>query len=638
MEIYAIINSTIKPEIDGVKVKERASQNLFLTALADATATFRVIMRIQTKVLLILFLASGILCLTLSFLPMKIVKSFVFHLCNEGRVNFFNYTFYSDIILRLRLLSSFMLISASLIAIYRNSLEQYFPSFLSNLMISYHDINNSIINYINNLIINQKMEILTFGFIFIVGIILRLYYLFTPIRMDEAGVFMFLASKSLIACIFSYPFPGDHVFYTIMVNILHNILGDDEWVMRLPAFFAGILLIPATYLLFRKISDNLAALLSSALVAVSSPLIEYSTNARGYTIVTFIFITSLLLVYYLSEHRNIYGWAIFTLLSAIGFYTIPIYLFPFGIIILWYVLLIMYKSNKYDYLKDIGLATIMAALLTFILYLPIFIIYGNNVVVSNKYVQSIAFIDFIKGLGPMFSSAWSFGNRDVPSLLFYFIAFGFIIFMIMIKYANKEMFALLISSVFWIFILLFIKRVNPGPRIWIFLVPIYFGLACTGLSYVLEICNWYRLSLTIFISFVFLTAIGINIILNNSIYNSDTGGQLLVDGNDITKYIKDHFRLKIDKVYVVNLTYRSPLMYYFTKYHMPLDHLLRYNSMENKAFTSRLKELLVIQVDHVPKERKETILGDAKVNVSYFQSCVLVKKFKESSLYLYKKE
>ena len=56
--------------------------------------------------------------------------------------------------------------------------------------------------------------------------------------------------------------------------------------MRLPALIAGILLIPATYLLFRVISNNLAALLSSALVAVSSPLIEFSTNARGYTTVT----------------------------------------------------------------------------------------------------------------------------------------------------------------------------------------------------------------------------------------------------------------------------------------------------------------------------------------------------------------
>lgn len=592
-------------------------------------------MRITVKVLMIFFFLSGILCLALSFLPMKIVKSFVFHLCNEGRVNFFNFTFYSDIILRLRLLSSFMLLSSLLIVINRDSMERYLSIILSKLIASYHDINILIINYINLLVNNHKKELLTFAIIFIVGIILRLYYLFTPIRMDEAGVFMFLASKSLIACIFSYPFPGDHVFYTIMVNIFHNILGNDEWVMRLPAFLAGILLIPATYLLFRKISNNLAALLSSALVAVSSPLIEYSTNARGYTIVTFIFIISLLLVYYLSEHRNIYGWLIFIVLSAIGFYTIPIYLFPFGIIILWYALLIMYKSNKYDYLKDIGLATIMTALLTFILYLPIFIIYGDNVVMSNKYVQSIGFIDFINGLGPMFSSAWSFGSRDVPSVLLYFIALGFIIFLGLIKYSNKEMRALLASSLLWIFILLSIKRVNPGPRIWLFLVPIYFGLACTGLSYVVEKCNWHKLSLTIIISFVFLAAIGINIILNNSIYNSDTGGQLLVDGNDITKYIKDHFRLKNDKVFVLNLTYRSPMMYYFTKYHMPLDHLLQYNSMENKNFAKNVKKLIVIQVDQIPKEQKETILKDAKINKNYFKLCVLVKRFRESSLYLY---
>jgi hypothetical protein len=595
-------------------------------------------MRIFYKVLLIILFAMGILFLALSFLPFKTVKSLVNSLCNEGKVNFFNYVFYSMIIYRLRLLSLLTFIIASLIAIYRGSIENYLLIILSKLKISYHDLKNSIIIYINLLIKNHKIELLSFGFIFIIGIFLRIYYLFTPIRIDEAGVFIFLASKSLIVCIFSYPFPGHHVFYTIMVNILHNILGDNVWVMRLPALLTGILLIPATYLLFRAISNNLAALLSSTLVAVSSPLIEYSTNARGYTIVTFIFIISLLLIYYLSENRNLFGWSIFILLSAIGFYTITIFLIPFGILILWYILLVMFNSSKYVYLKDIGLAVIITGLLTFMLYLPIIIVYGSSVVLGNQYVQSLPLLLFIKGLSPMVSSTWASWNQNVQSMIMYLIAFGFIIFLAMIKYANKELRALLISTVLFIIILLSIKRVNPWPRIWLFLIPIYFGLACTGLSYVIEKINRHRLSLSIFFSMVFLTAISSNIILNDSIFNSDTGGQLLVDGEQITKYIKDHVRLKDDKVFVVNLTYRSPMIYYFRKYNLPLNNLLRYNSMENKEFNKEMKKLIVIEVDHALKEKKETVLEDAKVNINDFQSSVLLRKFKASSLYLYQRE
>jgi hypothetical protein len=180
--------------------------------------------------------------------------------------------------------------------------------------------------------------------------------------------------------------------------------------------------------------------------------------------------------------------------------------------------------------------------------------------------------------------------------------------------------------------------VNPWPRIWLFLIPIYFGLACTGLSYVIEKINWHRLSLSIIISMVFLFGISRNIILSDSIFNSDNGGQLLVDGEQITKYLKDHVKLKDDKVFVVNLTYRSPMMYYFRMSNLPVNHLLRYNSMENEEFKNDMKNLIVIEVDNVLKEKKEMVLEDAKVNINDFQSSVLLTKFKVSSLYLYKRQ
>jgi hypothetical protein len=595
-------------------------------------------MRIYYHILIIMLFFIGILFFTLSFLPFKTVSSFVESLCNEGRVNFINDNFYCALIYRLRLLSLFVLMIVMAIVIYRVSIERYLLTVLKEIINSYQDLKNYSLFNIDLLVKNHKIELLSFGFILMVGIFLRIYYLFAAIRIDEAGVFIFIASKSLIACIFSYPFPGDHVFYTIMVNILHNILGDNVWVMRLPALLAGILMIPASYLLFRATSNNLAALLTSALVAVSSPLIEYSTNARGYTTITLIFIIELLLIYYLSKNRNLFGWSIFILLSAIGFYTIPVYILPFGIVVLWYILLVRYNSSKYTYLKDVGIAVIIVGLLTYMLYLPIIIVYGNGVLLDNEYVQSVPLLLFIKRLIPMVGYAWDFWNQDVQSMIMYLIAFGFLIFITMIKYANKELRTLLISSVLFIIIMLFIKRVNPWPRIWLFLIPIYFGLACTGLSYVIEKINRQRLALSIIMSIFFLTAIGSTIIMNDTIFNSDTGGKLLVDGDQITKYIKDNIRLKDDKVFVVNLTYRTPMIYYFKKYKLPLNHLLAYNSMESDEFKNGLKKIIAIEVNHVLKERKEIVLQDAKVNIDDFQSPVLLKKFAGSSLYLYQRE
>ncbi|MDO9530718.1 MAG: glycosyltransferase family 39 protein [Deltaproteobacteria bacterium] len=435
-----------------------------------------------------------------------------------------------------------------------------------------------------------------------------------------------------------------------MVNILHNILGDSVWVMRLPALLAGILLIPATYLLFRKISNNFTALVSSTLVAVSSPLIEYSTNARGYSIVTFIFVISLLLIYYLSEKRNIFGWFVFIILSAIGFYTVTIYLMPFGIVILWYILIILFKKKSYVYLYDGGIAAIITILLAIIIYLPILIVYGSSVLLSNDVFVVLLFMSFVIGFGHMVvNNMWVFWNREVQLIIIYFITFGFIMMLAMIKYINKEMQALLISSVLWIVILLSIMRMYPLPRIWLFLIPVYLGLACVGLGYVVERITRHTLSIAIIVSIILLTAISSNIIMNNIIYNSDSGGQLMVDGEKITQYIKNNYRLKDDKVFVVNLTFLSQMMYYFKRYNLPLDHLLRYNSIENKEFVRNLKNLIVIEGGcdpimsslpnfYFPKEQKEKVLKDAKVNINDFQSCVLLKKFKVASLYLYQRE
>ena len=70
---------------------------------------------------------------------------------------------------------------------------------------------------------------------------------------------------------------------------------------------------------------------------------------------------------------------------------------------------------------------------------------------------------------------------------------------------------------------------------------------------------------------VFLTAVSSNIIRSDIIYNSDSGGQLLVDGEKITQYIKDHVRLKDDNIFVAQTTYSSQMVYYFKKYNLPLN-------------------------------------------------------------------
>ena len=60
--------------------------------------------------------------------------------------------------------------------------------------------------------------------------------------------------------------------------------------------------------------------------------------------------------------------------------------------------------------------------------------------------------------------------------------------------------------------------------------------------------------------------------------------------------------------------------------------------MDNEEIKKDMKNLIIIEVDNVLKEKKETVLEDAKVNINGFHSPVLLSKFKVSSLYLYQRE
>ena len=76
---------------------------------------------------------------------------------------------------------------------------------------------------------------------------LRLFFLFQPMRYDEANTFIQYASKPLYVRPSDYSLPNNHLFHTFLVHTAYLLLGNKPWVIRLPALIAGILLAPASY-------------------------------------------------------------------------------------------------------------------------------------------------------------------------------------------------------------------------------------------------------------------------------------------------------------------------------------------------------------------------------------------------------
>lgn len=89
--------------------------------------------------------------------------------------------------------------------------------------------------------------------------------------------------------------------------------------IRLPAFIAGVLVVPASYLAARVLYNKRAALLAAALVASSSYLVEYSANARGYSMICLFFMLLPALAAYIIRTWSPGVWLPFAVLSVMGF-------------------------------------------------------------------------------------------------------------------------------------------------------------------------------------------------------------------------------------------------------------------------------------------------------------------------------
>lgn len=113
--------------------------------------------------------------------------------------------------------------------------------------------------------------------------------------------------------------------YNILAWLAVQVLGDAEWVLRLPAALIAIANVPLLYLLGRKIAGPSAGLLAAALLALSAYHVWYSQEARMYSLLAFAATAYAWAVFRLLERRG--SWATL-LLSVTG--AILVYSHPYG--------------------------------------------------------------------------------------------------------------------------------------------------------------------------------------------------------------------------------------------------------------------------------------------------------------------
>ena len=321
---------------------------------------------------------------------------------------------------------------------------------------------------------------------------------------------------------------------------------------------------PATYIAARSLYRSGGALLAAGLVASSSVLIEYSTNARGYVMVCVAFMLVIPLAAYALRNWNWAAWLCFAVVAALGFYAIPIMLYPFGGVIVWLVLSASIGETPVQF-RDAIIAILFSAcvtmLLTFELYSPVLAVSGPMLLIANKWVTGSPFRIFLHGLPLSLASTWREWNRSVPLWLSLILAVGFFISLYKHRDSSRFRIPLVAALVFWTVLLLFMQRVVPFERVWLFALPLYSLAAAAGVAIALEylIKREQLYGAMALIAVAVSAFVGFRVVSSRSAYLANDCRGL----DAIAKYLKTE--LKPGDSVAVDLPSDIPLYYYFQK-------------------------------------------------------------------------
>jgi len=318
---------------------------------------------------------------------------------------------------------------------------------------------------------------------------LRVAFLSQPMRFDEAFSYLRFASRPLSEGLTNYSEPNNHLFHTLLVHITTSIFGDQPWAIRLPAFFAGIVLVPLVYTVTRLHYNAEAGLLAAVLTGSSSVLVEFSTNARGYTLVCCCFVALLGLGIILRHCAHVERWLLFAVLAAAGIYTVPTMLYPLGVVAVWLLLSILVEhrgQTRRNLLVSWLLALLLAAGLTTLLYLPTITISGLDSLIGNRYVQPLMWESFTLQIPVLWRQMWLTWNRDIPALLQWILIIGFATSLVFHRRMARHPVPVVLAGALWLIPVLLIQRVVGFPRTWLFLLPLYFIAASGGIFFLIQ--------------------------------------------------------------------------------------------------------------------------------------------------------
>ena len=412
--------------------------------------------------------------------------------------------------------------------------------------------------------------------IFVLAFYFRIEQLNRPLIHDEAYTVTAFASNSFLQAISDYHLPNNHILNTILVFVSIRLFGIAPWAVHIPVFFAGLLLVLGVYFLGCRVYDQKTALLAMLLVALSPAVVEQSTSARGYVLIMLFTILTAWLADLVSREKNILAWILLSVFTALGFYAIPVFMFPFGMVFAWLFTEAMLTgargyNSRAQFLVHYMLAGFGAALLTLALYLPVFVLTGPAAIFSNGFVKPLTY-SLLEWRLPMYAEkTWSYWMGSVPEILVTILVISFIIGLLLHWRVARQKVPILFAAVIWIGAVILVRRPDPWARLWHFLLPFFLLLASAG---IIGLLRMFDDRLRWQVSFASITLVGSLILA--IVYGLSTTPHFAQEwatttsAERATLFMKP--RLQENDLVIAGRPHRSVLEYYFRLYGVPASH------------------------------------------------------------------
>ncbi len=331
----------------------------------------------------------------------------------------------------------------------------------------------------------SQTERLAVGLLFAAVLTSRFYFLFRlPLHVDERFTYLYFVSKGWAVSAAYYPNPNNHILFSLLCNISDAFLASPLLVLRLPSLLFGMAALAGFWLSARYCFSFGVAIFATALLAFTPVVFGYGIQGRGYSLLlgwTIAACFGLVKIVSLpvrqagrQNAKPLYA-TLFVASSILGFYTVPVFLYPFAGMCVYAVLCFSWK-RKYLPLANFLFLAALVAVGVFVLYLPVFVFNGWHSVSGNAWVAPLPWLDFKKNIAPNLAACSRTLWHDSPFSWCITLAFSLIAMFVVLSRKSpsieKHWLALYLCCLWVVVPVVLVQKILLYGRVLVYVFPL----------------------------------------------------------------------------------------------------------------------------------------------------------------------